>query len=113
MKRRDFLKYSLYATAMMGTIPSFGVRVANAAAIPGASPFGRTLVNIMLLGGADLRFLFAPAPGSAVADKYWEVRRAIYQSTAADRQQYQIGWAQVELSMGVDWQLTRTIHLIC
>ena len=88
MKRRDFLKCSLYATAMMGAAPGFGLRTASAAAIPGAAPYGRTLVDIMLLGGADLRFLFAPAPGSAVADRYWEARQAIYQGTAADQLQY-------------------------
>ena len=44
-------------------------------------PYGRTLIHVMLLGGADLRYLFVPDPASApeYAAKFWEARKSIYQ----------------------------------
>ncbi len=61
MKRRDFLRNALGTSAMLG-LGAAGLtpRLANALAPVG---FQRTLVNVMLLGGADMRFLFVPEPG--------------------------------------------------
>ncbi len=86
MKRRDFLKNALGTSAILG-LGATGLtpRLANAIAPAG---FPRTLINVMLLGGADLRYLFVPEPGSAYADKFWEARSSIYRSTAQNQAKY-------------------------
>jgi len=64
MKRRDLLGKAMFASVAAGLLPmSYPVRALAASCsspIPGMS---RTLVNVMLNGGADLRFLFMPLPG--------------------------------------------------
>lgn len=87
MKRRQFLKSSVYASAAMGFSSAFAPRLARAA-IGGGLPFQRTLINLMLLGGADLRFLFAPDPTTAYAARYWEARQSIYHNNAANITKY-------------------------
>ncbi len=81
MKRRNFLKASLATTAMAGVSTMISPRMAWA-----ATPTfpNRTLVNIMLLGAADLRYLLVPEPGTPYATKFWEARQAIYQNNAAN-----------------------------
>lgn len=87
MKRRQFLKSSVYASAMLGLSSGFASRLARAA-IAGGLPFKRTLINLMLLGGADLRFLFVPEPGTAYATKFWETRKELYQNNATNTTLY-------------------------
>ena len=87
MKRRDFLKNTLGASAMLGLGAGMTPRLVNALA-PSDFGFQRTLVNCMLLGGADLRYLFVPEPGTAYADKFWEARSDIYLSTAQNQAKY-------------------------
>lgn len=76
MKRRDFLRYSCYTTALMGTGSGLGLWTRNARAVTGS--FQPTLINIMLLGGADFRYLFVPEPGTTYAEKFWTRRKALY-----------------------------------
>ena len=80
MKRREFIKNTAYSTALLGSGvgPSFLFSEAHAA----ANPIGtRVLVNVMLVGGADLRHLIAPAytgTPDAYADAYWNARETIH-----------------------------------
>ncbi len=88
MNRRVFLKRSMQTAIVGGGAATLGLGVAkNAHALPGI-PHGRTLINVMLLGGADLRFLLVPEPGTAYADKFWEARRSLYQDTPANTALY-------------------------
>jgi len=69
----------------VGLIP----RLFNAGVQAGtASGFQRTLINVMLLGGADLRHLFVPDPGSPYAAKFWEARSDIYRDNTKNRAKY-------------------------
>jgi len=87
MKRRDFLKLTLYSSALAGV----GSPLSSALAAHGGSH--RTLINIMCLGGADFRYLFAPSPlDTAYAGKYWEARQALYNSGGASYASYQDAW---------------------
>ena len=90
MKRRDFLKYSLYTTMLTGGSAALGLRATKALAATAGTPFGRTLIHVMLLGGADLRYLFVPDPGSSpeYATKFWDARSSIYQDNAANTTLY-------------------------
>ncbi len=89
MKRRDFLKYSLYTSMMTGGAAALLPGAAGAQAAP-YTPYGRTLIHVMLLGGADLRFLFVPDPVAApeYAARFWEARQSIYQYNAANTALY-------------------------
>lgn len=81
MKRRNFLKGSLYTSAALGLTHGFGF--SNAWAAPGARP--RSVVNTMLLGGADLRQLFVPPPDTTIGSyglAFWKAREGIYNITA-------------------------------
>jgi uncharacterized protein (DUF1501 family) len=84
MQRRDFLKLSLYSALLAGSATQL------ARAQMGGGSYGRTLINVMLLGGADLRHLFIPDPATQpeYAAKFWEARQSIYQSTAANAALY-------------------------
>ena len=77
MRRRDFLKTGLYGAAAMtaGTgllTPNTGF--AQNATIP------RTLVNMMLAGGVDLRFAIVPVPShdATYVNAFWNARKAMY-----------------------------------
>ena len=77
MKRRSFLKGSIYASAAWGLTSGFGF--SNAWAAPGARP--RSVVNTMLLGGADLRHLFVPRPDTtpgSYGQVFWNAREDLY-----------------------------------
>ncbi|MDH5446943.1 MAG: DUF1501 domain-containing protein [Gammaproteobacteria bacterium] len=108
MNRRDFVKLTLYSSVMAG----LGLPSTRAFA---AGP-NRTLVNIMCLGGADFRYMFAPNPSDAdYANKYWEARSqlysghasyssawgALYSATAAGFGIYnQAGWLKAQYDAG-------------
>ena len=85
MKRRDFIKSIFYTTSAVGTL---GLPLDRALATGNPFPeLNRTLVNIMLLGGADLRFLFVPHPDEPLTQDYippfWAARKALYRFYSA------------------------------
>jgi uncharacterized protein (DUF1501 family) len=88
MNRRKFLKRSMQSALVAGGAATLGLAVPRQASAQTASAYGRTLVNVMLLGGADLRFLLVPEPGTAYADKFWEARKSLYQDTPANAARY-------------------------
>lgn len=84
MERREFLKRTLLAASAAG-IPGLAPRLLRAEGCP-PTDMPRTLVNFMLHGGADFRFLFMPAPSHpfpGVVDALWTARRALYNSDYA------------------------------
>lgn len=83
MKRRDFLKLTLYSSALA----SLGSPLSNALAAHGGPH--RTLINVMCLGGADFRFMFAPNPATDVdyANAMWSARSQLYGTGS-----YQLAW---------------------
>jgi len=88
MKRRDFLKLTLYSSALTGLGSPFSPAFANHGGV-----HNRTLINIMCLGGADFRYLFAPSPlDTAYANKYWDARQAIYNVGSNNYADYQAVW---------------------
>lgn len=81
MKRRDFLKSSLYASAALSLTSGFGL--SNAWGMHGVRP--RSVTNTMLLGGADLRHLFVPPPDTTIGSygqAFWKAREGLYNITA-------------------------------
>jgi uncharacterized protein (DUF1501 family) len=82
--RREFLSNALYASLAGGA--ALGLSwPARAAAACLAVDMPRTLVNVMLYGGMDSRFIFMPAPNhdatvssSAYLDKLWAARASLY-----------------------------------
>jgi uncharacterized protein (DUF1501 family) len=88
MNRRDFLKRSMYTALMSGGAASLGLGTPRVASAQAAIAYGRTLVNVMLLGGADLRFMLVPEPGTPYAEKFWDARKSIYQYNPANTALY-------------------------
>jgi uncharacterized protein (DUF1501 family) len=91
MKRRQFLKNSLYASAgaAFGTGMTFPFGAYGMECSLPDMP--RTLVNLMFYGGIDSRFVFVPAPNhdevissAGYLDKLWAARSIIYDSAYAD-----------------------------
>ena len=83
MNRRDFLRNTLYASMAAGTGFGMGFPLPALSACP-ITDLPRTLVNVMLYGGADLRFLFMPAPShfsAAYMDSLWAARRTLYSNS--------------------------------
>jgi len=80
MKRRDFLKTSAYSSAVLGGTIASGLSLPSKVfASPGYGPGnGRVLVNVMMLGGADLRHLFVPPPATDYGAKFWSARETIF-----------------------------------
>ena len=79
IKRREFLRQSLLASLAAGVALGRPTRVLGAECQVVDIP--RTLVNVMLQGGADLRYLFMPSPGhfdSTYVNLIWEARKALY-----------------------------------
>jgi len=76
VNRRDFLSYM----AAAGVFTGLGSRFPNVQAATVGIP--RVLVNVMLVGGADLRFLFAPDPTKEVsyAKHFATARNVLYPS---------------------------------
>ena len=88
MKRRDFIKSIFYTTSAVGTASTLGLPLDRALAAGNPFPeLNRTLVDVMLLGGADLRFLFVPHPDEPLTQDYippfWAARKALYQFYSA------------------------------
>ena len=79
LTRREFLARSLVTSAGAGmAIGSPGVLFGQDCQ-PADMP--RTIVNLMLQGGADFRFLFMPSPGhfsSRYVQQIWAARKALY-----------------------------------
>lgn len=79
MRRRDFIRHSGLAALLAGNQLAWPVR-ARAQTCPVAD-MPRTLVNVMLQGGADFRFLFMPSPNHPdgnYLDRLWTARRSLY-----------------------------------
>ena len=78
--RRQFLRYMLYGPPALGAGLGLGMPGPAAFAAHGAVAVPKTLVNLMLYGGADLRYVFAPAPDydPDYVDQYWTARRNLY-----------------------------------
>ncbi len=81
MDRRNFLKKSILAAVAVGASSSIPLSALAMECQVVDTP--RTLVNLMLQGGADLRFLFMPAPNhpnSSYRDLAWTARRPLYEA---------------------------------
>lgn len=90
LQRRDFLRTSMLASLGAGMAvgaawPSRALAACSAVEMP------RTLVNVMLYGGMDSRFLFMPAPdhdtavsGSGYLARLWAARSRLYPSPYPD-----------------------------
>ena len=70
MKRRNFIKGMLYSSAAMSSVSGLILPNRNLFAASYGNTTQRTLINSMFLGGADLRYLFVPQPGTPYADKF-------------------------------------------
>ncbi|NIM71571.1 MAG: DUF1501 domain-containing protein [Xanthomonadales bacterium] len=86
LNRREFLRNALYASLAGGTAlgltwPTRALAACGAVAMP------RTLVNLMLYGGIDSRFVFMPSPGhpnTSYLDKLWAARENLYTTAYPD-----------------------------
>lgn len=90
ISRRTFLRRTLSASLAAGVMAGKpGLLFAqDQACIPQDMP--RTLVNVMLQGGADFRYLFMPSPGHTDADYLsllWSARRSLYSDAYANYEQ--------------------------
>ena len=93
MRRREFIKSAL-ATGALYTSSGFPVleRLAHASGIPVLG--NRVLVNIMLSGGPDFRYLFPPAFDStpdSYGFRHWEAKAAVH-SIEQTSTAYQLRW---------------------
>ena len=89
MDRRNFLKTSLLASAAgVGALSGLSSRAAFAQATCTAPVMPRTVINVMLYGGADTRFFFMPAPNHTSATGYldliWAARAGLYPNAYPD-----------------------------
>ena len=85
MKRREFLRQAIGASLAAGGASLAPLSAWGQVCQPASMP--RTLVNFMLHGGADLRFLFMPAPNHQDAlylQRLWPARRALYDDSYSD-----------------------------
>ena len=87
MKRRELIRGLLGASAMASATPL------TALAAPRCSParMERNIVNVMLRGGADMRFLLMPKPGVLNPDHeelFWDSRRKLYAAYRNDGAAY-------------------------
>ena len=87
MNRRYFLKCALAAAATAGLNPAFRTY----AAVGGSR---KLLVNTLFLGGADLRFLFAPNPQQDpdYTNVYAAARSILYPNSTAAANNYLATW---------------------
>ena len=86
MERRDFLKASACSSAVLTSSMGAGLLLPSKAfASPGyGAGNGRVLINVMLLGGADLRHLFVPPPGTEYGNAFWAARETIFNFNTAE-----------------------------
>ena len=95
MNRRELIRSMALASLAMGTTSLLSPTRALAATCPAYPTLDRTLVNVMLNGGADLRFLFMPDHGPDGAldashlDLMWSARQNMY-SLARDNSYNQL-----------------------
>ena len=88
MNRRNFLRKSIFAAVAVGASSSIPLSALAMECQIVETP--RTLVNLMLQGGADLRFLFMPAPNhpnNSYRDLAWAARRSLYEAGYENYQQ--------------------------
>ena len=90
ISRRTFLRRAISASMAAGVVAGKpGLLLAqDQSCIPQDMP--RTLVNVMLQGGADFRYLFMPSPGHPDANflsLLWSARRPLYSEAYADYEQ--------------------------
>jgi uncharacterized protein (DUF1501 family) len=83
MKRREFLKNTMLASMAAGT----GLGLALPRKLFAAGPLidmPRTMVNLMLYGGMDSRYIFMPPPShdAVYLDKLWAARASLYPAYA-------------------------------
>ena len=88
MKRRNFLKGMLYSSAAISPVSGLLLPSRDLFAATYGNPTQRSLINTMFLGGADLRYLFAPEPGTPYADKFWLARQNLYRTTEENKNKY-------------------------
>ena len=87
MKRREFMRRTMLASALAGTGIGMGLPSSSMAAACALENRSRTLVNLMLYGGMDSRFIFMPSPCHYDAEyllKIWNARKALYSNTYPD-----------------------------
>jgi len=96
MKRREFLRASAYSSAVLGG-SSVGTSLlfpSSSLASPGfGAGNGRVLVNVMMLGGADLRHLFVPPPGTDYGAVFWAARETIFNISGASNWDPMVSYA--------------------
>ena len=90
ISRRTFLRRAISASLAAGVVAGRpGLLLAqDQACIPQDMP--RTLVNVMLQGGADFRYLFMPSPAHPDANYLsllWSARRSLYDQAYANYEQ--------------------------
>lgn len=79
LNRRAFLRQSLYSSIAAGLFSSHSVLASALECQLADMP--RTLVNLMLQGGADFRYLFMPTPNHpdpSYVPLIWNARRSLY-----------------------------------
>ncbi|MBT8058176.1 MAG: hypothetical protein KJO33_01195, partial [Gammaproteobacteria bacterium] len=84
MNRRELLSKMILATAAVGAAPLAYPMRALAAECSPIPAMPRTLVNFMLNGGADMRFVFMPLPGTldpVHENLMFSARRNMYESS--------------------------------
>lgn len=88
--RRTFLRRALTASLAAGVVAGRpGLLFAQDQAC-GPQDMPRTLVNVMLQGGADFRYLFMPSPGhpdTNYLSLLWTARRPLYDEAYSDYEQ--------------------------
>lgn len=88
MKRREFMRRTMLASAIAGTGLGLGMPLTSMAATCTLENRPRTLINLMLYGGMDSRFLIMPSPAHVSAnnyvDKIWAARRVLYANIYPD-----------------------------
>jgi uncharacterized protein (DUF1501 family) len=87
MKRREFMKRSMLASVATSAGLGVGFPLSSMAASCELENRARTLVNVMLYGGMDSRFLFMPSPAhysTNYLDKIWNARKILYPANYPD-----------------------------
>lgn len=87
MKRRDFLKNTMVASLATTAGTGIGFPLSSLAAGCSLENRSRTLVNVMLYGGMDSRFLIMPSPTHHSAnylEKIWAARNILYPANYPD-----------------------------
>jgi uncharacterized protein (DUF1501 family) len=87
MKRREFMRRTMLASAVAGAGMGMGLPMSSMAATCTLDIRPRTLVNLMLYGGMDSRFIFMPSPchfSSEYVAQIWNARKALYPNSYPD-----------------------------